>query len=569
MADGDHPLEETAPEAGTPRRAWPHLDAPEEVAAEVAFTLEVGLRRDPAPGVTVSGPVDLPPGPVEVRVSVMAHGFHLTQSPEITLAVTPKDPYPVKELTLTARADPQLARDRRVYAVYSVGAASRAVAERTVRVVVQDEEALDERAREPAEDGRPPGGPPPPADPGLDLREPAPEREADLTIAIARGNDAARIGLVWSLPAASIHLPPPPEDEKERTSSIGSRPEEFLQRIVKKGSETADPFDLYLWLEGTGRTIAQKIPGFVREAIAAVVAARAPAPATLLFKSEEPHVPWELAILDELDDRTSDHDAPPFLGARAQVGRWPLSAPPPPADPPRAVAVERAVAVSGVYDGVPGWTRLPHAEIEAPAVISLCGGGEAVEPDFRKVVSSLRGNPVGQVLHFALHGRFEQGAARSGLVLLAPDPKTAGEVTEKFLQPQHVRGVRMEHQPFVFLNACQVGAGEELLGDYGGLAADFVFAGASAVVAPLWSVHDEVAHEFALDFYRRSLDGERLPPAEILRRRRAELTSARVGELATGDGKLSLLAYQLYGHPKYTMSRAAAAASAGLAITEP
>ena len=38
---------------------------------------------------------------------------------------------------------------------------------------------------------------------------------------------------------------------------------------------------------------------------------------------------------------------------------------------------------------------------------------------------------------------------------------------------------------FVFLNACQVGAGNEILGGASGLAADFVHAGASGVVAPL------------------------------------------------------------------------------------
>ncbi len=532
-----------APEAT--RRAWPHLDAPDVAVVDIAFELEVGLREDPAPGLAVSGPVELPPGPVEVRVSVMAHGFVLDGSPELALQVTASDPYPRRSLTLTARADPELADERRIYAIYSVGAASRAVAERTIRVVASTDEASVESAA---------GSPVPPDDPGLDLRQPERTLEADLTIAIARGNDAARVGLVWSLPAAAVDLPPPPEAEEERTSSLGSQPEDFLAEIVKKGSETTDPFDLYVWLTGTGRAIARKIPRFVKEAIRTAVEARAPEPATILVKSEEPHVPWEMAVLDELSD---DPSASPFLGARVRIGRWPLSAPPPPADPPKGVTVERAVAVSGVYDGVPSWKRLPQAEKEAEEVIDRCGGGDSIAPGFRDVIASLGGDPCGQVLHFALHGRFEDGAARSGLVLLAPHPTVAGEVTEKFLQPQHVLGVKMPHHPFVFLNACQVGAGAELLGDYGGLAAGFIFAGASAVIAPLWSVSDEVAHRFALDFYDQAL-GDDVPPAEVLRRRRANLGEERVKSLQQGDGSLTLLAYQLYGHPRYTLTRAAA-----------
>lgn len=552
----DGTVDEAVPGDAASRRAWPHLDAPKEIMVEVPFVLEVGLRGDPAPGVTVSGPIDLPRGPVTVRVSVMAHGFELDGSPEITLEVDDANPHPVETLTLTARADPVLAIERRVYAIYSVGPASRAVAERTIRVLTSaDEATADADPNTASEELSGASGEAPSATDSMKLREPDPEIEADLTIAIARGNDAAQIGLVWSLVAASVDLPPPPDAEEDRTSSIGRKPEDFLAKIIRKGSETADPFDLYLWLKGTGRSIGQTIPPFVRDAITTVIAARAPEPATILIKSAEPYVPWEMAILDELSD--TEDEASPFLGARVQIGRWPLTPPPPPADLPKTMRVERAVAVSGVYDGVPDWNRLPHAEKEAPAVLELCGGGEAVAPDFKKVISSLEGDPAGQVLHFALHGRFERGSTRSGLVLLAPNPKIAGEITEKFLESEHVKGVTMKHHPFVFLNACQVGAGEELLGDYGGLAADFTFAGASAVIAPLWSVHDEVAHQFALAFYAACFD-DSLSPAEVLRRRRAGLTKARVQDLGLDGGELSLLAYQLYGHPKYTLTRGAA-----------
>ena len=100
-----------------------------------------------------------------------------------------------------------------------------------------------------------------------------------------------------------------------------------------------------------------------------------------------------------------------------------------------------------------------------------------------KVVGCLLGNPAADVLHFSLHGKYDPGSAKQGLVLVD------GEV----IDPLVVKGGSLAEAPLVFLNACQVGAGQETLGDYAGLAESFLFAGASAVVAPLWSIDDGVA----------------------------------------------------------------------------
>src|SRR4029079_15217436 len=102
--------------------------------------------------------------------------------------------------------------------------------------------------------------------------------------------------------------------------------------------------------------------------------------------------------------------------------------------------------------------------------------------------------------------------------------------------------------PFVFLNACQVGAGESVLDDYAGLADAFLFAGASAVIAPLWSIDDVIARELALGFYEHALAGE--PPAEVLRRERAAF---RDDPSVTSPRRLS---YQFFGHPSMRLGLA-------------
>jgi len=85
-------------------------------------------------------------------------------------------------------------------------------------------------------------------------------------------------------------------------------------------------------------------------------------------------------------------------------------------------------------------------------------------------------------------------------VLLAP--QDSGGYAAQYLKPQHVESVTMPRPMFVFLTACQVGAGQRVLGDYAGLATAFLSAGAAGVVAALWNVKDLAARDVAVNFYR-------------------------------------------------------------------
>jgi CHAT domain-containing protein len=111
-----------------------------------------------------------------------------------------------------------------------------------------------------------------------------------------------------------------------------------------------------------------------------------------------------------------------------------------------------------------------------------------------------------------------------------------------------VRGCEHLAAQFVFINACQVGSGDQILGGYAGLAAAFLYAGAAGVVAPLWSIDDDAARAIALRFYERTLKtGDQ--PAEVLRSERAEF--GRAG----GPTSATCLAYQFFGHPAMRLKR--------------
>ena len=88
-------------------------------------------------------------------------------------------------------------------------------------------------------------------------------------------------------------------------------------------------------------------------------------------------------------------------------------------------------------------------------------------------------------------------------MLLAKSP--AGGATAQFLTPAELENGELDHGPFVFLNACQVGTDERVLGDYGGFASTLLRIGAVGVVAPLWNVKDDVAAAFARQFYAAAL----------------------------------------------------------------
>jgi CHAT domain-containing protein len=140
-------------------------------------------------------------------------------------------------------------------------------------------------------------------------------------------------------------------------------------------------------------------------------------------------------------------------------------------------------------------------------------------------------------MHFAVHGIYDPTGTEDGLVL------TDGHV----LDPLQVKGSTFSRAPFVFLNACQVGSGNKILGDYAGLANAFLYSGAAGVVAPLWSVQDTIAKDLALNFYAKAFGGAGV--GEVLRSQRAQFIKSDDPISAT------YLAYQYFGHPEMRIKR--------------
>jgi hypothetical protein len=280
-------------------------------------------------------------------------------------------------------------------------------------------------------------------------------------------------------------------------------------------------------LRGIGRQIAGHVDSEFWRLFTEVGEAVGGRP-TILFLVEEPYVPWELAVLPESDFPGE----PRFVAAEAVTGRWVLSGGPK-LPPPELVEMKAMAVVYGEYSTA-RLARLEEAEAEAQELTEAYGAA-SVHATLEGVRGALASQPPADVLHFAIHGRFTS----AGADLLMEDGRP--------LTSTAILGSDLASGPFVFLNACQVGAANEQLGSYAGLVAAFTARGAAAAVAPLWKVSDTVAKEVSLSFYQGAFAGER--PAELLRQQRARFAGDSAPLSATP------MAYQFYGHPAFRLTR--------------
>lgn len=506
-----------APERDPPRSAYALLSCPGVVVAGSEFDLLVGLSETPTPGVP-GGPMVRPAssvGPYTLSVQVVADGFALVDAAgrwRRELRVTADAPYPSIGVRLRAEPQPQPIATRGIRAIFSVDGQTIGMAVRSVAVAASLE--LARTAQE-----LPPEG-------GVDIEVPPQPAAPDLTVRIVHGVSESDGRLLWTFETRdpAIDLPDGPVG-----GDIGEHPESFARQLIDQIAGHEGQAGLFQYVMGIANTVTDEVPQEFWDVLRAVAARTGGRPPTILFLSEEPFVPWELAVVDP----PLDPALPPFLSAQACVGRWVLARRRPKLPPPVEVKVRRAVVVSGVYGQE--W-RLVEAEQEA-AELSTALGAATVDARLEPLIACLEGQPLAEVLHVAVHGIYNPGGTKEGLIL----------VDGQALDPILVKGARIAGAPFVFLNACQVGTGAKVLGNYAGMAEALLYAGAAGVVAPLWSVDDAVARDVAVRFYRRVLVEGR-SPAEVFRQERARFT-------AGGEGLSSTyLAYQFFGNPAMTLS---------------
>lgn len=525
---GPGSLPPAVPEPAAPSSVYGLLNCPETVAVGREFELTVGLSDRPAYG--VSGPAMEVPPPhrtsYTLTVKLLAFGFRLREGEnlQLTMQVSADEWYPSATLHLTPQAEPGDGASSRIKAMYSVDGQPLGFAVRYIKVTPSASVAT----------AAPSAG-------GVNLSIPSAPAPADLTVVVTK-KDRSDTELAWQF--ESPHGLDLPDDST--VTDIGKAPQNFARDLTNQMSVSEGQSGMFQVVQGKGRRIRGVMPTeFWR--LLEQAAQCAAGPPTLLFITDQPYIPWELAALPPgvLDQ---DPEAPPFLCARAQVGRW--LQPDADADyaaaeglgpiqpPPTQIRVDAIAVVSGVYTKLP---RLREAEAECEELATRYGASK-IDANRDAVGACIDGIPDADILHFAVHGKWDQSGAQDGLVLV-----------DGTLYPDQVEGGKLLARPLVFLNACQVGQGSEVLGDYAGMAAAFLRIGASAVVAPLWSIDDATARSIAVSFYQAALV-EGVKPAEIIRRARAGFKPTRDKQSST------YMAYQFFGDPRLELVRTAASA---------
>ncbi|HEY6251116.1 MAG TPA: CHAT domain-containing protein [Candidatus Angelobacter sp.] len=185
-----------------------------------------------------------------------------------------------------------------------------------------------------------------------------------------------------------------------------------------------------------------------------------------------------------------------------------------------AALLTRSAADFGLLRrGAPYLPRLPFSRREAKAILSVTPKGQGMAAlDFQASRATAVSPDLSQyrVLHFATHALLNsEHPELSGLVFSLVDPQ--GRPQSGFLGLEDVYNMNLSAD-LVVLSACETALGREVQGEgLIGLTRGFMYAGASQVVASLWSVDDEATAELMRLFYK-SMEQDGLRPAAALRR---------------------------------------------------
>lgn len=308
----------------------------------------------------------------------------------------------------------------------------------------------------------------------------------------------------------------PKEEEWKLPGKASDIVSGFMQEFTAKGVNLEERL---LSLRGAGKNLWDVAPDGFKDAYARLAGEGRP-PQSILVVSEERDIPWELMIPGRKDPRP--------LGVLASVARWFDSTPLRASGSPLA----DARVVIGHHD--PPTKPLKKADEEGKFVCDRIGGSVIPQATATKIEASIM-RWDGTLLHFICHG---QNGIPQALLLDGTAKLTSTQVDGML----GLESKWSDTAPVVFLNACEVGRATPSLAGVGGFARSWANAGAGAVVAPLWSVRDSIAHEVATKFYEAVVAEPMTPYARIVRDIRA-LAYER------GGGEDTYAAYCFFGSP--------------------
>ncbi|MFY9821568.1 MAG: CHAT domain-containing protein [Thermoanaerobaculia bacterium] len=314
--------------------------------------------------------------------------------------------------------------------------------------------------------------------------------------------------------------------EEWRLSSLAA--EVVRQQMAQFTARGASDWDRKTALIGAGMKLFKAAPALFQKVFWELVDSGKP-PKTISIVTQEPHIPWELMVPNRRPPSGKLQQRGP-LGVEFLLSRWSSDDD---VHPPQRILLRDAYVVA------PRDSRLGAAEAEATVILDGFHGVR-IDPASARQLDQAFQQHGAALLHFICHGK--SGAGGSQVLVMEKTQELYASALAA------MPGIEMgfaASRPLVFLNACEVGRQEPALVGTGGFAEEFMALGASAVIAPLWSVKDTIAHEIAVEFYRRIKAEPATPFAAILRDLRAK-------SYAIEGGEDTYAAYCFYGDPLAT-----------------
>ena len=321
-------------------------------------------------------------------------------------------------------------------------------------------------------------------------------------------------------------LPPAeqPEPEEWKPGKTANLVEAVMEEFV---DEHATPYARTLSLKGAGEDFFSIAPECFKRVLWQLIDRGTP-PKSIYVVTQEAYIPWELMI----PNRESDGHRPREpLGVEFAVGRWITQNH---RSPRQSLPLTSSWVIAPRYEGSPA--SLPHANAEAEYVCQTLAGNKVDPADVEQIDKMLHDEPR-SLVHFICHG----AKGRPGIQVIYVQGNEQ-RLTSKMARAMEGVKTQCAAGAVIFLNSCEVGQPVPALAGGGGFARVFTEFGAGAVIAPLWSVDDTIAHDVATRFYAEVVSGSRQPYAEILRdiRRRAYNPQTGLNTYA---------AYCFYGDP--------------------
>lgn len=535
------PPREAAIAEPTHFKAHPSLELEKDVVEPgERFDLTIALAQEAqahTSGTAITATLPAGTTTFDLDVQLVADGFESPSGWFFRMRVPIADPESA-QLTVSLRApSDDIVRLSLLEVHFSHGGVPCGVAFRKIAVKPRDSASVPSAVRGTAFLSTAPA-----AEMSIDPADPAP----DLWITISKPDDNQASGrYYWSFKSPhNVSLPQGPI-----AIDLGADARTFADRMLKGITRAERTSLIDQQLDSIGRQIREKAPEVLEDVLQEVwravhpVTLRVP---TVLLHSAEPHVPWELARLADPPDASR----PAFFGAQFSIGRWILGPRNVRLPPAREVVVRSMAVIAGDYRSSRNLRPLPKAIEEGSELEKRWGAtrltatvdqmNELLEARLQRDGATIGG---AEAIHFACHGEVDP-RNQNAMIFLDNDWPLDPSL---FLEAP----IGRTHEPFMFLNACQVGQAGELLGDYAGFAGFCLRNRFRGFVAPLWSVSDDIAHTIALQFYDAAFHAtEPRAVADILRDIRGQYCADGAAPASTW------LAYVFYGNPSLILRHA-------------